>query len=120
MRITAKNIKDNLHVDQDTAARVYGLMRMTVEPDMDMVDDRYKPFHSYDDIEYRLFEIDMLIGTHGVEYIGHLDDSMYEVKGISYCNTGDAYACTVMFDHKKHKFMLTSWGDIVERSSKYL
>jgi hypothetical protein len=35
-----------------------------------------------------------------------------------YCNTGDTYATTLLYDTLKRKFMLTSWGDFVETAPK--
>lgn len=55
---------------------------------------------------------DEVLGTHGVEgFTG-------EGGGLSYCNAGDTYAVTLIFDWKHFRFVVGCWGDIVEREPK--
>ena len=58
----------------------------------------------------RLAAIDLLIGTHGVEYIsaGHNKKS----PAIAYCNAGDPYYSTVLYVNGH--FMVCGWGAFVE------
>jgi len=56
--------------------------------------------------------------SHGVEYIGHSDDSQHEVWGIEYVNMGDTYRVTLLFDHYRNQFDVCSWGDIVETAAE--
>ena len=72
----------------------------------------YHPPRKYD---VRLSVCDAIMGTHGVEYISHKDDNFHESLGLSYCNTGDSYASTLIYDHSKGAYRVTSWGDIVAR-----
>ena len=51
------------------------------------------------------------IGTFGVE--GWCDDC--GSNGWQYLNTGDTYELTIVFSSKSERFILSSWGDIVER-----
>jgi hypothetical protein len=53
-----------------------------------------------------------------VEYIHSREDTAYTRKGLSVVNTGDAYATTLVYDHKTHKFGIAAWGDIVERQPR--
>lgn len=60
-----------------------------------------------------LERIDVILGTHGVEYIpqGHNQRS----PSIEYCNTGDPYITTVM--RVGGVYRVGCWGDIVERGN---
>lgn len=57
--------------------------------------------------------IDELLGTHGVEPLGPVD--MHAGPPYSYCNTGDSYAVTVVYERKGDRLILASWGDLAER-----
>ena len=57
--------------------------------------------------------IDGILGTHGVEYID--GSGTNGTNGMDYCNTGDTYDTTVLFDCKAQRFVIGSWGDIVEK-----
>jgi hypothetical protein len=54
-------------------------------------------------------QIDKLIETHGVEFLGVHRRTGYDVY---YCNAGDTYATTILF----HGLILSvgCWGDLVE------
>lgn len=62
--------------------------------------------------------IDTLLETCGVEYIASADDSFSEAQGMSYCNTGDTYGLTILYDHRSGKFSVGCWGDVVERDPR--
>ena len=55
---------------------------------------------------------------HGVESIPSADDTYHTFRGIEYLNTGDSYGATLMYDFGKGKWVLSSWGDVVERQSR--
>jgi len=53
------------------------------------------------------------LGTFGVEgmvFAGQFSD------GLSYLNTGDSYDLTILFDSRRERFFIGSWGDFVERN----
>jgi hypothetical protein len=58
---------------------------------------------------------DKIMDAHGVEYIQSGEDTMYDKDGLDYVNMGDTYDTTLIFDHRKGRFIVSSWGDIVER-----
>jgi len=60
----------------------------------------------------------ILDGFHGVESIRSRDDRFDTFLGIAYLNTGDSYAGTIMYDYGRRKWILSSWGDVVERQGK--
>lgn len=54
----------------------------------------------------------------GVETLRSTQDTMHDFNGLEYVNMGDTYDCTLVYDHKKGRFYVTSWGDIVESAGK--
>ena len=58
---------------------------------------------------------DKIMDAHGVEYIQSGEDTVYDKDGLDYVNMGDTYDTTLIFDHRKGRFIVSSWGDIVER-----
>lgn len=69
---------------------------------------------SSSDPEKALSKVDNLMGTCGVEYVKHVNDNMFVLKGISYCNAGDSYDRTLLYLHDKQIFRVGNWADIVE------
>lgn len=70
----------------------------------------------------RLELIDALLGTYGTEAIrGDWQNGYWCDIVAHYCNTGDTYALTVMevrTDFGGSRFIVTSFGDWVEKNSK--
>lgn len=50
----------------------------------------------------------------GIEYLAPSGGG----NGIDYVNMGDAYSSTLLFDHEKSRFLVGSWGDLVERQPR--
>jgi hypothetical protein len=76
----------------------------------------YNPPSCYD---LRLHVLDSIAETCGVEYIAHKDDTFHEVHGLEYLNTGETYTPTIVYDHSRKRYRVSSWGDIVERNTCY-
>jgi len=51
------------------------------------------------------------IGTYGVEGMVYAGPFTY---GLSYLNTGETYDLTILFDSRRERFFIGSWGDFVE------
>lgn len=51
---------------------------------------------------------ELIPGASGVEFVPGTSG------GVRYINMGDTYATTLLFDYKKYRFYITSWGEIVE------
>lgn len=72
----------------------------------------------------RLEKINVLLGLYGVECIrGEWQRGYWGDTVAAYCNTGDSYAPTVMQVRgpnrlRASKFIVSSWGDFVERNSE--
>lgn len=91
---SVKALQDVHHVDKATADKVREV------------------WHTVANRKNAREQIDALIGTHGVEYLGtnkRTGDAVY------YCNAGDAYATTVIFQGLHMR--VGCWGDLIERNT---
>jgi hypothetical protein len=73
--------------------------------------------------EMKLCACDEILNTCGTEAIRapdyHIDHYHLDIVAV-YCNTGDSYAKTILFETERARFVITSWGDWIESSpSKY-
>lgn len=57
-----------------------------------------------------LVRADGMLDGCGVEYLVPDDGT----QPVAYVNMGDTYNTTLLFDHEKNRFLIGSWGDIVE------
>lgn len=64
-----------------------------------------------------MVRIDKVLGTHGTEAIRCREwiDRYHQDIRIVYCNAGDTYAWTVLFDTEAMRFSVGCYGDMVER-----
>lgn len=87
-------------VDQDVADEIMDIIQ-------DVGSDR--------ETSKAMSEIDKLIETHGVESIEGADQGRYWFNTVAlYCNTGDTYAATILYNVAEGKFELTSYGEFIE------
>jgi hypothetical protein len=63
-----------------------------------------------------LHAIDLALGTHGVEALGPVD--MRSGPPYEYCNAGDTYSTTIVYDRDRDRLIVASWGDIAERDPR--
>jgi hypothetical protein len=73
------------------------------------------PRHSSREDEEKLKALDMLLDTHGVEWLAFeclRSDYSGSGDGFYYHNTGDTYASTLVF--YRRRWRVSSWGDMVE------
>src|SRR5262245_24091321 len=80
----------------------------------DMPSDRICRYYHDGQCRYsRMDRIDVVLGTHGVEYVpaGHNAKS----PAFYYCNAGDTYATTII--KVRGRFRVGCWGVIVERGN---
>ena len=74
----------------------------------------------------RIDACNALLETFGVEGIrGNWQNGYWADIVATYCNTGDTYALTVLqvrpdWSGGRSRFVVTSWGDFVERNAKRL
>jgi hypothetical protein len=99
------------HIDRKTAQAVK----------LAMVEDQPAPrdWHSNGRrIDRQMHRINELLEMHGVEYVPRDNDTYFEAFGLDYCNAGDLYNATVIYDRKKGRFIVASVGDIIERNPR--
>jgi len=65
-------------------------------------------------VEDALAFADKTMDGFGVAYIASSEDTMRTPDGLDYVNMGDTYDTTLAYDHGKGKYLITSWGDVVE------
>jgi hypothetical protein len=70
-------------------------------------------YNNLSEIELIMNAIDSIMCTHGVEAIYNAGDLHPTAV---YCNTGEAYATTVLYCYKTRRFLVTSWGDYYEKN----
>jgi hypothetical protein len=74
-------------------------------------------YHKPSKIDVVMHIANKILGGYGVEYVAHKNDGYLEreSKGFEYVNMGDTYEPTLIFDRLKGKWIVGTWGDIVER-----
>ena len=83
--------------------------------------ERIRHFMMDDDVDFALERINTLLGGYGVEAIRDHDFSRYYGDiGLLYVNMGDTYTPTVCYDTRKEKWLVCSWGDIVEKDGRFI
>lgn len=104
-----------LKIERAAAINVRRIIRGTMDPAsvpavQQWIDQCYsRP----SDLELRIAAINALIDCHGVEALPvHLSGAH---PSAVYCNAGDTYAATILYCYDSDRFLLTSWGDYVER-----
>lgn len=119
MAWTVARLVDVLSITPDQALQIIGLARGTIDPfTVPAVEDwRRSCFHEprADSPEVRMLAIDAVLGTFGTEAIWGESSCTRPVA--EYCNTGDTYAPTVLYDYMAGRYRLTTMGDYVERYS---
>ena len=76
---------------------------------------QYDPGHALDLLQQSLRNDGRF---HGREYAPTTRDTSTDPKGAEYLNAGDTYACTVLYDHKRGTFRVTSLGDFIETQER--
>ena len=109
---------------EETAKKIRGIITGEINPEVFYsVELWLKSCHNRpSDPELQMCALDEVLGGFGVEPIttgGYLDHYHQNIQAV-YVNMGDTYDLTILFDNKTQKFVLTSWGDWVERHEKRL
>ena len=77
-------------------------------------------YNMTDKVDLTMTAINEVIDGYGVEAIRcSWASSYYGDICALYVNMGDTYDQTVVYDTRKGKYIVTSWGDFVERAPKY-
>ena len=76
-------------------------------------------FNDPSDNELIMAAIDEVMDGHGVEAIrGRYVDGYHQDIQAVYVNMGDTYDITILLDHETGNYVLTTWGDWVERHGR--
>lgn len=95
---SVKTISERLGLDTPTAKQVRALIQGVTCPHITMT----------------LLALSDTIGGYGVEIARSNQDTQHKFMGLSYVNMGETYANTIIFDHSKLRWIVTSWGQMVE------
>lgn len=115
---SVKKIMEALNVDRETAKRIRGVVKGTINPENETLfpkTDRWirQCYHRPDDVSLQLLALNELIEGFGVEAIGTSPD-FTSPPPFEYINTGDTYNATIIRDNRKGRFFISTWGDVVE------
>ena len=84
---------------------------MTVESARKRQLEAYNP---HEPLTLALEAVNELMELYGVEYIASKDDTMHEVQGVEYINTGETYNLTMTYDYRDDLWRISSWGNYIE------
>jgi hypothetical protein len=98
------------------AKQVRGLMDGSIDPmTVEATEQWVNQCHNMPSkIELKMSAINAVLECHGTEALFNVNGDVW--PDFEYCNTGDTYVSTVGYDYKKGKFVITSYGDWVERN----
>lgn len=120
MAWTIKRLMDCLNIEEDKAREVLWVVKGIIDP-MDYESVKTWVSRCYNPpsrVELKLEALNEIIDGYGTESIeGDYVDSYYMDIRYIYINKGDTYQGTIVFDTANSKFILSSWGDIVEKDS---
>lgn len=78
--------------------------------------EKYRDGHV--SLRFTMERADELMNGYGVEYIRHSLDGCRVVYGLDYVSMGDTYSTTLVYDHRNDRFIVGSWGSMVEAASE--
>lgn len=116
---TLKDISMLLNVDREKAKLIKKVINGDIDPETfsnveSWIRKCYNPPSRYELIQEALNQIIGAYGTEPIEIEDSWIDSYYHNINFIYCNTGDIYQLTIMFDTEKEVFFIGSVGNILE------
>lgn len=117
---SVSRIEKLLEVSREKATEVRGIIDGTRDPECyESVQKWMKQcYHRLSEVEIRMEALNEVLDGCGVEPIrvegAHVDSYHFDIVA-TYVNNGDTYKPTVMYDTRKERFELTSWGAWVEK-----
>lgn len=114
-------------VDEKKAERIRAIIKGTLDPETDP--DTFKGtchwlsqcHHRPSDVEIKMAALNDLLECFGVESVsieGAWVNRYYGDTIALYCNGGDTYHTTLLYDTEKERFIISSWGDFYERAER--
>lgn len=115
----AAKIAAELRIDDATARRIRKILKGDEDPrTVDRTDAWVRScYHEPRWREQAEHAVDVLLETHGVEALfatGGRKSQRIGWPEFTYCNAGDTYATTLVFDHRTDAVLITTWGDMLE------
>lgn len=116
---SCKRLVNSLKLTKQQAIKVRRIIHGTLNPETieavsSWVDQCY---HKPTDLELRMAAINSIIECYGVEAIPPNFTGNYP-KAV-FCNVGETYDLTILYDYSTDTFKLTSYGDYIERNERY-
>ena len=108
--------------DRDTAVQLRGILDGTTDPLTLAPVERWAAqcASAPRDVDQILEACNVILDTCGIEAIfcdRHIDSYHLDIAAL-YCNTGDTYDPTVLYDTARDRFVVTSYGDWVETAER--
>ena len=119
MKPTTRNLQR--YWDEETAMKIRLLIAGTDSPlTYPSVEAWLRQcYHRPPEREQMALALNEILGGSGVEAIrGRYVDSYHLDIQAVYINLGDTYAATLLLDHETDRWIVTSWGDWVEKNEK--
>jgi hypothetical protein len=109
-------------IDRETAIKIRRLLDGRDDP-MDYEAGRKLDracFHAPDKIYSLMTVVDDLLGTYGIECIRATEewDRFHGDVVAEYCNNGQSYDATILYDTERMVFYVTSWADWMETAER--
>lgn len=123
MRIPTAETIQRTGCDRKTALKIRRVLDGRLDPrKASEACDRWvrECYHEPSKHEQQLEAVNELLGGHGVEALDIHESDYYADNGVrmcpmySYVNMGDTYNTTILRDHKRHRWVVAAWGDVVE------
>ena len=120
MKANLKNLKN--FYDKETSKKILSVIEETdkealssYESVKKLVNQCYNPPSLFN---CRLVALNELLGGCGIEYVPNYDEGFPDIGGIDYVNMGDSYIMTIIYDHEREEFIISSYGDYLEENMK--
>jgi hypothetical protein len=119
LSVTVENLVKVMNLDTETASQIADLVSGLKDPESIKETEEWisQCYHKPNENELIMHACDVLMNTCGVESIeieGAYVSRYYQSSVASYCNTGETYSTTLVFDHENQEFGLSSYGDFFE------
>jgi len=107
----------------------YGITDAQIARLKAMMDGRENSKVVCDELEIKITYLDRIqrileiankwLNCSGVEYAASKYDDHHQSLGLEYCNVGDSYENTLIFDKKTWRFRAGCVGDIIEKDRRF-
>lgn len=116
-----KRLIEAFKISKETAQKIRAVIKGGILPEDILHKARYYPphFNLLSFQERVMLALDVLLEGYGAEWLdGRYVRRYWQNCQLLYVNMGDPYLATLAYDTEKDRFLLTSWGDFVERNRR--